>query len=475
VRPRALLDEPLLTRFLTQVSRRLGLDFGPHRLDAFSAGVTSATAHLGLASPHELLARLERDDGTAMIALGDALTIGETYFFRDAQHFRLLRTLLEQTEHPMTLWSAGCAGGAEPYTMAIMALDLFGDRAAERVSILATDLSERALTQAREGCFRPWAFRGVDDEVKRRWFEPEGNRLRAIAPVRELVRFRRLNLVDLDAPDWPHSVDVAFCRNVLVYFDGPAIERAATGLRRALGGDGWLICGPSDPLITAYGLAVDASGGFIAYRPAGERPPDAAAPPAAPETLLPALAAAGSTTPELPLPGPATGEHERPGSTVPERQPPASPAGAGPSRAAAPAGAADELETARDLADRGHTEAAIDLLDRRARDRPLDTGPYLLRAALRQAGGDHAGAVSDCRRALLLDRTLAYAHLVAAPSLLMLGDRAGARRALRNARALLTELAPDTPVVTPSEATAAELLAACVQLERNLSPQVHGG
>jgi tetratricopeptide (TPR) repeat protein len=123
------------------------------------------------------------------------------------------------------------------------------------------------------------------------------------------------------------------------------------------------------------------------------------------------------------------------------------------------------LARARALGDAGHTQAALAALDGALADEPLAAEAYLLRAALRQAQGEHREAIAEARRALLLDRTLAYAHFLAAGSHAALGERDRARRALRNARAILALLSDDTRIAG-IPITAAELRAACRQLQR---------
>lgn len=441
--------------FADAVRETFGLVFPPGREQALDEGVLRACSVLAQDDPVSLLRHLRQGDGATQVALADVLTVGETYFFRDPQHFALLRRLLERAEAPMRLWSAGCASGAEPYTMAILARDLHGKDASERVSIFGSDLSEQALTKARAGRFRPWALRGVDDDTKRRWFRTEGQELVVVDEVRELVRFGRLNLLEQEEPAWPGDVDVIFCRNVLVYFSADAIETAARGFQRALSDTGWLIAGPSDPLLSPHGLVVDASGGFIAYRrQLAESPPAVVVQPRQVAAPIPPVPAPKVTRDALPKRLPASV------APVPVAAPEPQPAPPTPD---------DDglLAQVRALADAGDSLRALAALDDVIRERPLEGEAYLLRAVLAQALGRHTEVVRDAKRALLLDRSLVYAHIVAAPSAAALGDVSAAKRGLRNARASLLATPPDTPI-TATTASAEELLSACAQLERTL-------
>jgi chemotaxis protein methyltransferase CheR len=143
--------EPLPTDlrqgFARLIETRLGLVFPASREPYLDQGIHDTLEHLGEISVSVLLERLQRDDAPAWDALTAAVTVGETYFFRDPPHYERLRTLLDRAQpgRPVRLWSAACASGAEPYSMAAIACEVFGRQAPRRVEILATDINPRAL------------------------------------------------------------------------------------------------------------------------------------------------------------------------------------------------------------------------------------------------------------------------------------------------------------------------------------------
>lgn len=417
---------------------RFGLHFPPSRTAALEQGAREAAARLHLPTG-TLLARARAGDAAALAALADTLTVGETYFLRDPQHFALLREVLAHATRRVTLWSAGCASGAEPFSMAVEALKAYGPEAPSRARVIGTDISEEALAAARLGVYRPWAFRGTSVAFRERWFERVDGAWRVRDEVRRLVTFRWHNLLGPWDATWPSHVDVIFCRNVLVYFDDDAVAHAVEGMCRALASDGILVTGPSDPLLTRWGLVIEPSAGFVAYR----RP----TPP--------------------PMPGPA----RRPTPEAPLKAPPQGPA------PATPAPPEREVRTAaaraREHADRGDTAGALALLEQALREDPLDARAYLLRAQLAQASGQHQRALEDARRALFLDRELVFAHLVLAPSAWALGRRDTARQALRNAREALSRMDPGTRVAGAG-AAASELLGALKQMELGFDRREHG-
>jgi chemotaxis protein methyltransferase CheR len=436
------LRPELREAFAVAVRAAIGLVFPPSRAAALDQGVGRAAAVLGEPDPEGLLARLVAGDPAAREALAVELTVGETYLFRDDDHFTFVRdvALPEAARRGggVRLWSAGCATGEEAWSLAVVAHEALG-AAARDVTVIGTDLNPRSLERAAAGWYGPWSFRGVDPGRRERWFVPERNGWRVAPELRATVRFAPLNLLD-DPAAWPAAVDVIFCRNVAIYFDLETVARVASGFARSLRPGGWLVPGPSDPLLPGdLGLAATLRGPLV-YRRA-----EPAAPPR-PPTRRPSL---------------------------PRLRPRAAPPGVGaPPRASRPSPAptpTPAVERARALADRGDVAGAALLLDAALGADGLDPALYLLRSTVRQAAGDDRGAAADAERAIVLDRTLAFAHVLSASARARLGEVAAARRALRNARALLLP-ADDAPVPLASGQGRASLLAFCERLNRTLGP-----
>lgn len=449
------LAPSLLNGFAVELRRSLGLVFPPSRAEAFEGGIVRAAAALG-ELPAKLLLRLSEGDRAVIEALALELTIGETYFFRHPHHFDLLRatlrklSLLRATGDPIRLWSAGCSSGEEAYSMAIAALEVFGPSAQSLVEIVGTDLNAGCLARASAATYGEWSFRNVPTEVRERWFEKDGALLRVAAAPRSMVRFVSRNLLDgppvaLPPHPWSRGIDVIFCRNVLIYFDPPATLRVTAALAQALAPGGLLVPGPSDPLLRNPHIAVSTAGGLITYH----RPLEEPLPPSVPSApLAPRLAKA----PAPPLPP----------LTASPRPPPV-----------ATESAASQIDRARRLADGGDSTSARAVVSAVLEGDPLQHEAYALRAVLAQADGDHASAAVDADRAILLQSSFAYAHLIAASARAQIGERTTARRHLRNAQRLLSALAAEATVPGSGGVTARELLGACQQLGRSLgAPRV---
>lgn len=130
--------------------------------------------------------------------LVDQLTISETYFFREHQHFEFVRQQVipdirsrKGQAHSIAAWSAGCASGEEAYSLAIVFRQ---ELVSPRATILATDLSTAALEKARQAVFRPWSFRGNASSAMRGYVTESGDQYTLRKDIKDQVRFERLNL-----------------------------------------------------------------------------------------------------------------------------------------------------------------------------------------------------------------------------------------------------------------------------------------
>ena len=162
-----------------------------------------------------------------------ALTTNVTRFCREPHHFEHLATKVlpalvasARQGRRIRLWSAGCATGEEPYSLAFTVLGACADAARLDIRILATDLDPEALRVAEDGIYREEALAPLTAEQRRQHFTPHPDQrgLHVVTgAARDLIRFRRLNLIE----DWPFSggFDVIMCRNVVIYFDQATQDR----------------------------------------------------------------------------------------------------------------------------------------------------------------------------------------------------------------------------------------------------------
>nr|WP_236673176.1 CheR family methyltransferase [Comamonas sp. JC664] len=215
-------------------------------------------------APDAFLRKLLVRESAAVECFIEHAVIGETYFFRHPEHLRSVARLAQS--HPSScfqVWSAGCASGEEPYSIAMA---LLAEGLPEgRFRVLATDVSGRALQRAKEGLYGPWSLRRIEPEQEKRFLVAEGESFSVIPQVRRAVEFRRHNLA-VDPPPFM-GLGAIFCRNVLIYFP---TELAREVLRRfvdALAPGGLLFVSPAEvPLTNGLGLEMVDAEGSVALR-----------------------------------------------------------------------------------------------------------------------------------------------------------------------------------------------------------------
>jgi chemotaxis protein methyltransferase CheR len=194
--------------------------------------------------------------GKEMRSLLEALTTNHTGFFREPQHFEVLsnavmpRLVAAAATRQIHGWSAACATGEEPYSIAITLLERLPAVHHDRIRLLASDLCTEALETARRGVYPMNRVAPVDRQLLRTHFErgigAEAGAARVKRSVRNLIDFRRLNLMQLDGIT--EVFDFIFCRNVMMYFDVPARQRVVTMLERRLVPNGYLFVSHSESL-----------------------------------------------------------------------------------------------------------------------------------------------------------------------------------------------------------------------------------
>jgi chemotaxis protein methyltransferase CheR len=316
----------------------------------------------------------------------DEITIKETTFLRDSDELEAIdwRGLLERTHRvgsgAVRVWSAACATGEEAYTLAMLASEAFGADEPP-VQVLGTDISSSALADARAGRYRERALRQVDEQRRERYFTRDGADYLVGDRLRRLVRFRRHNLVRGPMPPLDEErFDLVVCRNVLIYFDGPTIDRVRRSLEGALRGDGSLMLGAADAL-------------------GGTRPLTVA--PAA----LPRPPAASATVREL-------------------RR---------PLRRAADPSRNDILRAALAAADAGRRDEAWAHTTTLLRRLPFDADAHFVRGIVELENGSPRAAIASLRRALYADPAFGVAAFALASAYDVLGDRPAARRVYEQA------------------------------------------
>lgn len=249
---RAQVNTKEVESFRQVLERTIGLCFEDDRRDRLAELL--ATRVFISQSPsieHYLMHVAPLHDETAELA--EQLTVGETYFFRDKGQFDALRAILQgvvaKDARSIRMVSAGCASGDEPYSLAMTALEELPHAQNWDVTIDAIDLNERVLKIARAGRYRAWGLRDTPTEIIGQYFTRIDNEFQLAEHVAKMVTFRHDNLANPREPLAPDSsVDVAFCRNVLMYLHPDVARKIVTMLARALRPGGFLFLGHAETL-----------------------------------------------------------------------------------------------------------------------------------------------------------------------------------------------------------------------------------
>ena len=186
-------------------------------------------------------------------SLFDTILINVTGFFRDRETWDavasgVIPTLLEQRDEsaPIRVWSAGCASGEEPYTVAMLLAEALGeDEFRRRAKIYATDVDDAALAEARDAAYTPKQLEKVSPELRERYFQPTAHGLAFRSDLRRNVIFGR-NDLHRDPPI--SRVDLLVSRNTLMYFDPEVQERILGNFAFALRRGGFLVAGKAEAL-----------------------------------------------------------------------------------------------------------------------------------------------------------------------------------------------------------------------------------
>ncbi|MDH5526481.1 MAG: protein-glutamate O-methyltransferase CheR [Nitrospirota bacterium] len=215
---------------------------------------------LGLPGFREYVDLLERESyaGEVWQELFHRVSTGETYFFRNEAQNRvfaehLLPTVIRRQQGRMfkriKVWSAACATGEEAYTLAIQLHQALGRQAGEWIPMVTgTDIDRTAIQVAERGEYGGRSLQQVPPRMLKKYFEPAGDRYLVTETLRRMVFFKPVNFADEEEMATQINMDVIFCRNVLIYFDGEFRKRVVDRLYNSLKPGGYLVIGHSESL-----------------------------------------------------------------------------------------------------------------------------------------------------------------------------------------------------------------------------------
>lgn len=250
------MDSKLFKQFCSIAYDKAGIYLKPGKESLVAARVAKRQRALGIQSPQDYLALLERDDaGEELVHFLDAISTNFTSFFREADHFDLLADKVAEWvstgQSRLRIWSAASSTGEEPYSIVITALEAIGKQRVD-FKLLATDISTQVLMKARAGRYADERVRSIHRQWIARYFRrvdpgPDGAGYEVRPEFRSYVVFKRLNL---STPPYPMNgpLDVIFCRNVMMYFDNAVRQRLVAEAERLLRPGGIFFTGHAETL-----------------------------------------------------------------------------------------------------------------------------------------------------------------------------------------------------------------------------------
>lgn len=269
--PSLTMSPQLYVLFTSLIEEVSGISYGAQDRELFASKVTDHAIELGYGSLLDYYYRLRYDDrdGYEIRRLIETLVVHETYFFRE------LPPLVELVEGYLApairqrgrvrVWSAGCATGEEPYTLAM----LLDDRGLlDNTEIIATDISAPVLARAASGRHGRRSLReGYPQPLASRYLEVSAQGVIVAPRIRNAVQFERVNLVDAAAVAHLGTFDAILCRNVLIYFKESRLLSIVEMLTSALRPGGLLVVGVSESLLRfGTSLACEERSGSFFYR-----------------------------------------------------------------------------------------------------------------------------------------------------------------------------------------------------------------
>lgn len=241
--------------YISQLVYRIsGIQLPPGKEGLVKTRLSKRIRILGVRGFQEYIHLLENEkNGEEMSLMIDLLTTNKTDFFREMPHFHFLSKIVfpswKETKN-IRIWSAGCSTGEEPFSYAIHYFEEMKEPTARDLKLLATDLSVRVLSKARNAAYEEDRVQDIPSPILKKYFAPISGmsplNYKIADKIRNVVSFAQLNLMG----DWPMKgpFHLISCRNVMIYFDKPTVERLVNRFSALLSPGGFFFVGHSESL-----------------------------------------------------------------------------------------------------------------------------------------------------------------------------------------------------------------------------------
>jgi len=257
IRPQVSVDTFLLLRDL--IYKRCGIFFNENKRYLIEKRLGGRLAALNLKSFEDYYYYLVYDNAreAEVNRLIGCIVTNETSFYRDRAQLNgfindLMPEILKQkSKDPLKnlhIWSSASSTGEEPYTLAMMLMEHGLHLKGWRIRVTGSDISDGVLCSAKRGVYDGYSLRNTPDDVKKKYFFKTGDTYSVVKNVKDVVSFKKINMIDRAGMASVRGVDVVFCRNVLIYFDDRAKKSVFTHIYDSLRPGGYLVLGFSESL-----------------------------------------------------------------------------------------------------------------------------------------------------------------------------------------------------------------------------------
>jgi chemotaxis protein methyltransferase CheR len=458
---RKLTDDEL-SMVCEAIASRMGLHFPVERWAMLRRNLVLAAREFGFHNMtgfiQWLLSAPLNKEQTDILAAH--LTISETYFWREPQVFKALTDFIlpelikskRKGERIIRIWSAGCSTGEEPYSLAIALHKTIQKIEDWDITILATDINPRALNKAVTGIYGAWSFRNSPAWLKSTYFHhKEDLKYEIIPEIRKMVTFTCLSLVEMSAISNTNTMDIIFCRNVVMYFTKEWVDKISQDLFHCLSEDGWFVVSSCElssyvfPQFTPVNFP-----GAVLYRK-GKNGSIYTSPsiPSETEIIQPIKLSSAEAQPVQPTIvnleklkslkveniefNPSTIQSFNPSTT----QQPAT------NVKPVEESYTDRIFAIRSLANIGQLENALSTCNEAIASYKLSSGLYFLRASILQELDKSSEAIASLKQAIYIDQDYIMGHFALGNLFIRQGNTKNARRYFNNVLDLLGKCGND--------------------------------
>ncbi len=248
------MDKEIFDFFTTLIEKASGIAYGPSKEYLVESKLLELGQTLGYKNLNELYLKVKNQLSPALLnSIIDALTINETYFFRDTHPFEALKNKIlpelfqKRTDKKISIWSAASSTGQEPYSVAMLLLEYFSYYLSSyEIKIWATDISLSSLKKAKEGIYNQIEVnRGLPVYFLLKYFKQKGSVWEIDERIKKMVKFDFLNLLEVDRKVH-EKFDIILCRYVLIYFANSTKKKVWKDIWKCLKSGGYLILGGTE-------------------------------------------------------------------------------------------------------------------------------------------------------------------------------------------------------------------------------------